>query len=99
MGEHAEHLQNANAAGAGRRRSNDVIAVVIAFERRAEDGPITCKISAEDEAAASFHGLRQFSCRLALVEVVRPLSRDALQGGGQFRLPEDLALLVGASAT
>ena len=89
--EDAEHLEQREAAGARRRRRDDRVVAVLAFERRALDRPVAFEIRQRDDAAVRRHLLGKPPRRVALVEFLRAVGRDPFQRARQFGLSERLA--------
>ena len=65
-----------------------MIALVIAFERRAFDRLIIVEVSESDQATVRGHGIGEQVSGFALVEIAGAETRDALEGAGELGLAE-----------
>src|SRR5437762_10247224 len=83
--ENVEHLDERDAARAGRRHRDDLVAAIRAFHGRAADRIVILQILARDEAAVREHLLLQRLRRLALVETGWPLRGDPLERSRELR--------------
>ena len=92
--EHAEHLQDADAARARRRRREDAVAAVLALERLALHYLVILQVGQRDQAAVAFHVRRQQPRRLAFVETPGAVAPDAFERARQFRLHQEFTRLV-----
>ena len=89
--EDVEHFDEADAAGAWRRRGEDVVAEVAAVDGRSGDGLVAGQVFFGDQAAAGFHvGGDPFSNR-AGVEGVRPLFGNDAQCSCEIGLNQAIA--------
>ena len=86
--EHRQHFQHCNAARRGGRRSDDAVTLVFAFQRLTLDSAIILQIVESDQPAVRLHRFGQAASRLALVEVLGAVARNAVKRLGQLRLNE-----------
>ena len=92
--EHAEHLQQGDAARAGRGHGDDLVAAVVAAQGRALDGGITFEVGEGDVAAVFGHGVGDEAGGFAFVKFARAVFLEAGEGGGELGLaPEDAGLV------
>ena len=88
--EYRHHVQNADATGTGRRRGNDVISLVVAFQRNTFDSLVVAKVVQANQATVLLHGRGQQVRRLALVEIIGSQTGNAPKRARKFRLTEIL---------
>ena len=86
--QNAQDLADDHAAGAGGRRRHDVIAAVVALDRRALAHLVAFEIRLRDDAAAARARRGDGVGDRAPVERVGPVFRDALQRAGEIGLHE-----------
>ena len=68
--------------------------LIVGAQNFANFGLIAGKIGASDEAAVTLHvGNQHLGC-FAAIKIGRAVFSDALQGGGQFRLAENISDLI-----
>ena len=91
--QHSQHLQNSNAAGAGRRRGDDFVIAIVAAQRRALDGLVLLQIVEGDQSAVGLHRGSEFVGDFSFVEIAGALVANALQSSGQLRLRQRLAVM------
>ena len=92
--EDVQHLDQADAAGRGRRHRDHLVAAVGALDRRAPDRGVVLEILARDQAAVREHFLLEQQRRLAFVEAGRPLRGDAVERAREIGLLQRLARFV-----
>ena len=92
--QHAQHLQDAGSAGAGRRRCDNVVAAISSGERRTFHDCVIFQIGQRDKAAVALHIRGQQARRLAFIKIARALLPDAPERARHFGLHERLAGFV-----
>ena len=95
--QHGKHLQDADAAGTGRRRSDDVVALVVAFEGFALDGLVFAKIVESNQPTVFLHFAGQDVSGFAFIEILGAIVSDAFERACQLRLLEVLVPIVKAA--
>ena len=89
--QHPQHLQNPDAAGTGRRRGDDPVSAIGSGQRRALDSGVVLQIGQRDQAAVAGHRFGEFLRRLAFVEFLRAVLRDAVQRARELGLRQSVA--------
>ena len=89
-----QRLEKDDALG-GQGLLVDVEAAVGRLEGVVPVGRLPAEVLGVDEAAGGAHAVGDKLRRLALVEAIAAIQDEALQGGGEVGLPQDLAGLVG----
>jgi len=89
-----QHLDNMDAAGTGRRHRGDFITSIRSAHRLPNDHLVRGQRCCIDKAAATRHFGHDQISRLATVEPLGTLLRNAIQGGRKIFLHENLARFV-----
>ena len=92
--EKVEHFDQRDAARAGRRHRDDIVAAVCALHRRASDRFVVFEVLARDQPAVGQHFLFERHRRFAFVKTHRTLGGDAFQRARKIRLLQRVARLV-----
>ncbi|ABA53282.1 hypothetical protein BURPS1710b_A0298 [Burkholderia pseudomallei 1710b] len=93
---HRQQLHEADAARARRRRGDHAIAVPVRLDRLAPHRLVLDEILLRDQAAALLHRCGDQVGRLAVVEILRAVVRDAREHRSELRLLEGRARLQAA---
>ncbi len=92
--EEGQHVKDAEAAGAGRRRRDDGAAAIGARERRPLEGPVLFEVFEGDQPAVGLHVRGDELRGFPFIEIAGAPLHETPEGSGQLRLPEDLAGLI-----
>ena len=93
--QHSQHLKQPDTARAGRRRGDDLVAVITPAQRLLLRGLIGFQIRERDQASVGRHGRRQLLGGFAFIEVARAAIANALQRGSQIGLHELVTVMRG----
>ena len=91
--QHSEHLQQSDAARAGRRRGDDFVTVIMAVQRLAFLSLVGFQIRQRDQAAIGRHRGSQLLRSFTIIEIARTAIPNPLQSGSQFRLDKLVAIV------